>query len=255
MSGYAPLVVRCELQAPVIMDHWQPLDGILGSAIIADPDGRETYRRLRSYRRMVAKFGLVETARIYGERGWQPPGEDQHFLPLAVWGHGVMHGLWVYCSSWAIPSEHESDLVYLTKRLDFEQVDTWVEPKGRVEIGKGEFVPQWLPLETRNPQRLTWFVVGEAARILEALQTVSSIGKKRHRGFGTVRLGSWSVEPATEDRSVFAPDGVIMRPIPVQLLEQRGLGGDYDQAYTTYRPPYHEPRWACTCAVAGRVSG
>ena len=125
--SYEPLIVQAEMMSPVMFDRWQPLDGILAAAIIEDPEFRKRSRHYRTYRRMLKRRGREETHRIFAENGWDIPDQGGHFLPLAVWGHGQAHGLWVYCSSWAIPAEYEHDLIHFTRRVNFEQVDRWVK--------------------------------------------------------------------------------------------------------------------------------
>jgi len=248
MKEYEALVVRAELMAPVIFDRWQPLDGILAAAIIEDPELRQVSRRRRTYRRVMKDHGEEAARRYFEERGWALPSGKTHFVPLAVWGHGGEHGLWVYCSSWAIPGEYERDVVHFTKRVNFEQVERWVRPqRKRVYTAKKEFASKYLPFQTVVTESLTWYVKGLRKEIEEALGTVRSIGKKRRRGYGVVRR--WRVEAREEDWSVFGPGGALMRPVPGELLERMGVEGEFEYAFTTYRPPYWEGRWVARCAV------
>ena len=258
-AAYEPLRVRAYLAAPVMFDRWQPLDGILSAISAEDPEFRERERRYRFYRRALEAENAphpewrLPADEFYRQRyGEEPPAQPPHFLPLAIWGHGLSHGLWVYCSSWAAPAEHEQDTVYFTRRIDFEAVDAWVRPEGRVMTAKGEFAAKYLPYQTIVTDTLTWWIVGQRAEVEARLQFVLAIGKKRRRGYGAVRR--WEVTPAAEDRSVIAPDGVIMRPVPVELLDRLGRAGPLELAYTTYRPPYWSPQYAARCAVAGRLN-
>ena len=253
MSGdsYENLVVRADLMSPVILDRWLMLDGILAAAVIEDPDHRQRSRYYRNYRRMVKRHGLEETRRIFKEKGWEIPVAGGHFLPLAVWGHGHKHGLWVYCSSWAIPGEYEHDLVHFSRRLNFEQVDQWVEPRQkRVYTGKGEFAAKWMPFQTMVTEYLTWYVRGLRDEIESVLVNVHSIAKKRRRGYGVVR--QWTVEESENDYSVFGPGGKLMRPVPARLLETLGVQGEFEYALTTYRPPYWDARYVARCAIRKR---
>jgi len=251
-EGYKNLVVRAELMAPVIFDRWQPLDGILASAIIEDPEYRERSRHRRNYRRMLKRHGKEKTHRIFKEKGWKIPSDDGHFLPLAVWGHGQEHGLWVYCSSWAIPAEYEYDLVHFTRRINFEQVNRYVKPQHkRIYTAKKEFASKYLPFQTIITDSLIWYVQGIKEEIEGILTVIGSIGKKRRRGYGRVR--GWTVEEEGEDRSVFTSDGELMRPVPAELLGLMGLQGEFEYAFTTYRPPYWDGRYAARCAVKGQL--
>jgi len=246
---YESLIVRAELMSPVALDRWQPLDGILGATIIEDPELRQRDRLVRRWRRGVRKYGRAGTLRYFHEQGWEVP-DRLHFMPLAVWGHGENHSLWVYRSSWAIPGEYEHDLVHLAKRVDFEQVDRYVKTRHkRVYTAKGEFASKYIPLQTVVTDALTWYVRGNYDDLQEMLPLVRSIAKKRRRGYGLVRR--WTVERTEHDLSVFSPDGALMRPVPINLLNKLGINGEFQREFTTYRPPYWDGRYATLCAVSG----
>lgn len=85
---FEPLVVRAELMAPVMFDRWQPLDGVLGAAIIEDPELRQRSRRQRTCRRILADRGLEAAKAHFERKGWELPETREHFVPLAVWGLG-----------------------------------------------------------------------------------------------------------------------------------------------------------------------
>lgn len=249
---YIPLLVTAELSAPVILDRWQPLDGILGAAVLEDPDLSYQHRGVTRWQRNVARFGLENATAYWKSRGWQIPTE-RHFIPLAAWGHGVESNFWIYAASWAQPEDYELDTTAFTKRLDFNQAHDWVqEPKKaqRIQIGKGEFKPLYLEFTLTVTDSLSWHVCGEPERLQEILAVVRSLGKKRRRGYGNVRR--WRVEPEDADRSVFTPEGYLMRPVPTRLLSRLGIAGDFEQAHTAYRPPYHDGRYVTLCAVAGQ---
>ena len=111
-------------------------------------------------------------------------------MPLAVYGHGQGHGLWVYCSSWAIPENHEQDLVHFTRRVNFEQVERLVKAprkRKRIYTSKGEFASKYLPFQTFTTGSLTWYVNGIKDEINAILPLIRNIGKKRRRGYGSIR--------------------------------------------------------------------
>lgn len=258
--AYQNLVVRAELSAPVILDHWQPLDGILAAAIIEDPELRERSRAARRYarfRQFADRNGYDHELAIYRARfGADPdPVWGGHFLPLDLWGHGHMHAVWVYASSYAQPDSYELDTVAFTKRVDFQAAADWLPrptKSQKIQTGKGEFKPLYLEYQLTVTDAITWYVRGIADEIEPALSLIRSIGQKRRRGYGTVR--HWSVAAADEDSSVLTAAGQIMRPIPLSLLAKLGYTGDPQTAYTTYRAPYHNPTWATSCAVSGVIS-
>ncbi|RMG91201.1 MAG: hypothetical protein D6706_18455 [Chloroflexi bacterium] len=250
--SYQALRVTAELMAPVILDRRQPLDGILAATRIEDPELRRRDREFRRFKRNVERFGYENAVAWWKQHGWEVP-EDCHFLPLAVFGHGHEHGLWVYCSSFAILDEYERGLTHFHKRLDWELAGQWVEPSHkRIQTGKGEFKNQRVPLMYQAVNTVTWYVKGNYNEIVETLNQTYELFKKRNRGYGQVR--SWQVEQIEHDRSVFSEDGEIMRPVPARLLESMGIEGNFVYEYTTYRPPYWQPRYATRCAVGGKIN-
>ena len=62
----------------------------------------------------------------------------------------------------------------------------------------------------------TWYVVGDADRIRNLLNSVEFIGKRRASGFGQV--ASWSIERTGTD-GLMGFEGEPMRPIPVEMFE------------------------------------
>ncbi len=252
-QDYVPLRVTARLMAPVIIDRQMPLDGLLGAIIITDPEFRRKDREARRWRRAVAKYGVEDSKRFFREQGWPIPAPGhEHFVPLAVWGHGKGHGVWVYCSSWAMPGDDaEQGTVFFNKRLDIKAMTDWIEPRRtRIETGKGELKNAHVPFLYTVTETLTWYALGLKTEIERLLDLTYAIGKKRARGFGEVR--AWEVEQIEADSSVFDPDGNLMRPIPAMLLEEMNVRGEFKYSYTTYRPPYWEPRWVAKCAVAGK---
>lgn len=251
---YQNLKVTAWLRDPLICDRLQPLDGILGAASVEDPDLRQRSRQYRTYRRMVDAHGRDKTHRIFQEKGWYIPPARGHFLPLDVWGHGVISGVWVYCASSAIPGQVlERGLAYINHYLDADLLNQYVEPgKKKILTGKGEFKSEHIPFQTLTTESLTWFVRGIRPEIEEALSITYAVAKKRNRGYGGVR--KWEIEEIDADHSVFTPAGTLMRPIPCTLLDRLVVPGNYQYAYTAYRPPYWDLRYACRCAVSGQRS-
>lgn len=249
MSDYEPLRVTAELKDPIILDRNQPLDGILGATIIESPDLRQRDRYYRNFRRSLARRGREATLALWAERGWDVPTRP-HFVPLALWGHGNGHGLWVYCSSWAIPGDvAEFGLAHFSHQFDAELAERTMEPvRGKIQTRKGEYKSEHIPFQYMTVGKLTWYVDGVRSEIEEILSATYAIGKKRNRGYGGV--ARWSVEEG-EDWSVFTPEGELMRPVPCDLLEQYGISGEFRYSFTTYRPPYWDLRYAARCAVSG----
>jgi hypothetical protein len=249
--SYESLKVTAFLNNPVILDRNQPLDGILSAAIIESPVLRKKYfNEVRRFKRNVEKYGRADAEAFWREKGWEIPQE--HFLPLAVWGHGGDHGLWVYCSSWALYDEQARGIVHFNHHFDAELAERVLASPARsrkIQTGKGEFKSEHIPFQYRVMEMMTWFVEGDAGAIREVLAGVRAIAKKRNRGFGSVRR--WTVEPLDEACAVFTLQGILMRPVPVDLLNRLNVVGEFEYAFTTYRPPYWDGRYVARCAVAG----
>lgn len=252
MTNYEPLEITCHLRQPVILSYPMPLDGIVQAEIITNIDQRELSRRRRFWRRCVQDRGEDGARAYFAERGFEVPGDGGHFGPFAVWGHGRAHGLWVYASSFAQIEDGQRGSTYFTKRLNVSQILDWVTIREgmRLETNKGEFKSEYIIVETTVTDCLRWYVNADRLRLEGILHGIYSIGKKRRRGFGEVR--KWDINPVPRDYSIFNVDGYLMRAVPARLLEKLGITGDFAYQYTTYRPPYHSPRYAEKCAVSGK---
>ena len=251
-----PGVVRAEFASGVAVDQFFTLDGLLGALIIRTPEYREADRLRRRYARYVEDRGRRWALDEFERKGWRVPQSDaRHFLPLATWGHGLAHGLWVYASSAAVADEPwEFDTAFWTRRTDSAQVVDFVdggELPARIETGKGPYkgFHQALPLIVTAG--LTWHVCGDLAKIEALLNEAPYIGKKRSQGYGRVKR--WSVEKETLDCSVWRGNE-LMRPVPATLLTLSGVEGEFDYGYYSFRPPYHDARNLTLCAMRGRRS-
>jgi len=252
MSEYEALKVTAWLEGAVILDRNPPLDGVLSAAIIESPRWRKKhFKEVRRFKRNVTKYGREDAEAFWKEQGWEVP--QKHFVPLAVWGHGHGHGLWVYCSSWALYDEQARGIMHFNHRFDAELAERVITPprkSKKIQTGKGEFKSEHIPFQYRVMEKITWHVRGDAEVILEVLSEVRAIAKKRNRGYGGVL--KWTVENVEDDWSVFTPNGELMRPVPVDLLMAMEVEGEFEYAFTTYRPPYWDGRWVARCAVRGR---
>jgi hypothetical protein len=251
MSGYRNCIVRAEFRNGVAIDSAFTLDGLLGALVIRSPEQRQRMRFRRNYVRMCRRYGEERAKEIFAERGWEIP-RSVHMLPLAVWGHGLKSGLWVYASSYAFPDDPwEYDMVYWARRENTEQIVRWVDegnlPK-HLHLGKGPYRSYYMPLPVIVAPALTWYVRGDPEEIERLLREAPYIGKKRSQGHG--RVSRWIVEEDERDRSVWDGDR-LMRPIPAELLELMGIEGEFEYGYYAYRPPYHDPRNFTRCAMSG----
>lgn len=257
---YTPLRITAELAAPVILPwHGFPLDGVLMATVIETPELRARQRmakRWRLFNQYASRNGYERELSIYRQRYGKDPENVWygHALPLAVWSHGALPDVWVYASSSTLILDVSSqDTIAFTRRFDVDmalQYMTGENTPNRIAIGKGEFKAHYLEFTITSTRELTWYVCGIHDEIERILFYVHSIGKKRRRGYGVVKR--WRLEPCMNDESVWSAEGELRRPVPVQLLTALRIQGEFVESFCTYRPPYHDLRFAAFCAVSGR---
>jgi len=165
-----------------------------------------------------------------------PPGADARLClegTVRDGEDGTRRGhVWGWCASNAVAAWVAEGLRQITKRSPH---DEWVRRSdaGRVETAAGRFKPTRKPVPTRLAHRIVWFARGDLQQVERLLvDHVDAIGKIHNQGLGQVRR--WIVEPAEEDWSIFGPDGVLMRRMPVGWDGREtpaGFGG--------IRAPYH----------------
>lgn len=93
----------------------------------------------------------------------------------------------------------------------------------------------------------TWYVVGDAERILSLLNTVHFIGKRRASGFGQV--ASWNIEPTDTDGLTYEDEP--LRPIPVDLFQGDKTLPIVDAAW---RPAYWDLRNRAACYAPASIN-
>lgn len=89
---------------------------------------------------------------------------------------------------------------------------------------------------------------GKIKKISYYLSLVKAIGKKSSAGWGRVK--SWTVEPATEDWSLWSPRNGLMRPWPTQYHSE--LGHDLTSYFvdqTAIKPPSWRQRNQELCYI------
>jgi CRISPR type IV-associated protein Csf3 len=259
MNHYEPLRVVAELRSQVMVERWPMLDAVMAATVIDDGQSRERARQARRYYfylKNCRKHGRQETDDWYRKSekyGYIPePVWNGHFLPLGVFGHGLEHGVWTYRCSTATPvGDYELDTVHFTKRIDWLGAVDYVQAADRkINIGKGAFVSQYIPYQTVAVEALEWHIFGVAEEVGAILDAALSIGKKRRRGYGVIKR--WHIEQAADDESVFTRDGYLARPVPVDLLDEMHITGDFEKEFCGFRPPYWQYKNIRTCAVRGR---
>jgi CRISPR type IV-associated protein Csf3 len=91
-----------------------------------------------------------------------------------------------------------------------------------------------LPLFTVLTPKITWYAIGDQKEVLALVKTCSHLGKKRSYGNGEVK--SWQVDTVTEDRSLVY-QGALMRPIPVEIIDQFNIESKNPVMLWGYNPP------------------
>lgn len=251
MSWYQAGLVRAEFTTGVGLDTMMTLDGLLFALLIRSPEERVGARQRRAFWRAARKFGLETAIRFWQEKNYPIP-EYTHTLPLKVWGHGVLPGVWVFAASYAEPeTPWEYDVAHWTRRVDSLEAIRWLAEEAlpsRIEVGKGPYRSYYESLRLLATRSLTWHVCGDLAAIERILGEAMFIGKKRSQGHGMIKR--WVVEAEDRDRSVWDGDQ-LNRPVPVDLLDALGIEGEFEYGYYAFRPPYHDARYFTRCAMRG----
>jgi hypothetical protein len=231
------------------------------ATIITTPELRARQRaakRWHLFNVYAQRHGYERELAVYRRRYHADPENvwEGHAMPLAVWGHGVVSNMWVYAASRTfLPDTKAEDVVFFTRRFDVDMALQYIPPDklpSRLQIAKGEFKSQYLEFTITSVRELTWYVCGIPDEIERILFYTHSIGKKRRRGYGVVQ--KWEIEKVISDQSVWSLAGDLYRPVPMELLEHFHISGQFSTAFCTYRPPYHDPRFATICAISGKRS-
>lgn len=118
-----------------------------------------------------------------------------------------------------------------------DHLPTHIDPR------KGRYRSWVMPLPLTVARTLVWRAVGNPEVVAELLSTVSSVGKKRAAGHGTIL--DWTVEPdADADRWEFAhlhPDGSLGRTTPPACLTGHAEVPHGGNGRMGVRPPYMHP--------------
>ena len=96
-------------------------------------------------------------------------------------------------------------------------------------------------IQERDTPRVDWFCLGEKDEILRLLALCQAIGKKRR-----TQVSTWECEEVAEDWHLWR-NGQLMRPVPLELLEQAPLSFAIRQ--WAWRPPTHLPENVAKCAM------
>lgn len=173
-----------------------------------------------------------------------PPDLD---LPLArcTPADGPWH--WAATCAWPDPVPATPEIHTWTGRVDHRTLEHLTPHLPKVVSDRqGRYRARCMPLMVTTCRTLTWQAIGDPTAILEILDGVRAIGKKRSQGEGVV-LG-WQVTPTTVDGFTAAhlyPDGRLGRPTPPACLTaHRELAQASPLGYAGVRPPHmHHSRF------------
>lgn len=97
--------------------------------------------------------------------------------------------------------------------------------------------------QTMTAETIQWYAEGDAEEVLELLQEIEFIGKKRTAGFGQVR--SWQLTESGYD-GISDVAGQPLRPVPLTMWHGAPNALRADAAW---RPAYWLPQHRAICAV------
>jgi len=222
-DNYQPLQITATMRTAVVADEFLTLDGVLLYQAMRQKHGAQLFTLPGGYKGELAE------------------------VPLRVINRGEPH--WYYACSWAYPTRAwwlAEGVDYWNKRFDngLSDVIDFANKRGKVIIEQGQFKAYHMPIFYKVVDKITWFAVGDAAKIEQLLFTMTHIGKKTSQGWGEVIR--WQVEPIAEDWSSWK-DGKLTRAVPLQNL----TGHSFPLNMTRYgvRPPYYLADNQCFVAM------
>ena len=185
---------------------------------------------------LLAWAVVQEAQNEAGERIPFQEREDIAFLPLPLkrlWSDEAGGPLW--CASFFIPDEVDSDVEYFHKRApDGHRTKSKHPESFGVKGVTGRWAERRTPFPVTIARKLEAWCLGDVAEVRRLLQYVTHVGKKTAEGFGIVR--EWIVEPVdVGERDCLIRDGKLARNIPA------GYGGIEIEAPSEllgWAPPY-----------------
>lgn len=143
-----------------------------------------------------------------------------------------------HLASFSVGEAEEHEHRWVNRRFPVPEAQGLAEVGfSRINISAGAQKTYRLPLETVHlrDDRLAWYLLGDRDRVLELLDLVRHLGKRRAVGYGQVR--EWSVEECGPWAGfpVLDPAGQPLRPLP---LDWPGLSPDASQAFRRLSFPY-----------------
>lgn len=204
--------IGAELVTPAIVSTLT-LDGLLGAVLFED---------LLDVDKAHAAIPLRCSAGLYHASVARPVG------PIEFGKHGLIAGL---------RATHDLDLGLIKQT-------TGGQPHRHIGLTRrGDFGNVMNSYQTVMAQSIEWHAEGDAEHVLELLQEIEFIGKKRTAGFGQVR--GWHLAESDLDGITDAA-GQPLRPVPLEMWR-----GDPNaiRADAAWRPAYWRPQHRAICVV------
>lgn len=204
--------ITADLLTPAIINTLT-LDGLLGAIL---------FEELQDVDRAHAAIPLRCRDGLYHASMALPVGEAQGGR------HGFIAGL---------RATHDLDLALI-------KLGAGGQPHRKIRLKRrSDFGNVMNGYKTLVAPALCWHAEGDPDQVLELLQEVEFIGKKRTAGFGQVR--GWRLAESALD-GVADASGQPLRPVPLAMWH-----GDPDaiRADAAWRPAYWLPQHRAICAV------
>ena len=234
MVRLTPFVVVAHLQQGVVLDsrYGTALDGLLAS-VVRDNQKQQHYQ----------KTGLAVTGSQL-DGGLDNPEPTVVELPLQKCFIGGENG-WHWACTTAYPvgvhTEFDVHYRYCQIKENTTRHTTTNIPK-HLHSTFGRYRTRKVPVVTTVTNTVVWRVVGDPDLVEELLTPITTIGKHRNNGEGTV-LG-WNIFTHLDgDPFLYGhthPDGTLGRPIPTECAQQLNLPTTTPQT-AGIRPPYWHP--------------
>ncbi len=228
MNNLQPLLVRAHLAAGIA--HAAPwgiaLDGLLAAELWAE---------------QKAQNRAAGGDHIRALDQDSPPDLD---LPLARCTPAT--GPWHWSATCAYPERPapRADIHTWTGRIDRRHLEQVATPLPKtVSERQGRYRARRMPLLVTVCPSITWHAIGHPDRILELLEPIVSIGKKRTSGEGYVLRWEVLPEPTLDPFTAghLHPDGTLGRPTPTPCLTATTPPPDGGRGRAGIRPPYMHP--------------
>jgi CRISPR type IV-associated protein Csf3 len=241
-TEHVPLRVVAHVTEPILYaGDGLHLDGILSAAAFEALDER-TRRRMPPLSSPWAVDIDVPLARWGVDVGPDWSGDAR--LLWKQKGGGASRNrysrtLWGWCASAVQAEWQQHGTAEIRKRPELDQMRRYAKDR-TADISSGPMKAYDLAFPTVFAPTLTWYALGDGARVLELLRRhIVAIGKKTRLGYGTV--ARWEVERVEADWSIAGPDGRLVRRMP----RESGMVGQH--SYGAIRPPYHHASRLVEC--------